>query len=299
MGAALRAAIAAVTLAACAFWAVPASAATTVSSSNWAGYAARRSGVTFRAVSGSWTVPTVSCEPVGEAWSAVWVGIGGYATTSSSLAQAGTEADCADGQPQYSAWYELVPDASHTARLTVRPGDQIVASVHATSGVVQMRLTDATTGATYRKTLKASHLDRTSAEWIVEAPSNCSSAGGQCVVMPLANFNATRIGQARATTTGGYTGGIADPHWDPVAIDLRADSGRQMRPGPIPGLPGTAGGPDVGIGGADATPSDLESSGNAFTVTYEDNSAGTVPTPTVPTYTGWAQRDRTAGSAVH
>src|ERR1700710_533459 len=98
-------------------------------SSNWAGYAARRTGVTFKRVSGAWTVPAVDCLSSTSAYSANWVGLGGYTSTSKALEQLGTESDCsASGKAKYDAWFEVVPAAATTAKLTIRPGDKMFAS---------------------------------------------------------------------------------------------------------------------------------------------------------------------------
>src|SRR6476469_8273505 len=105
--------------------AVPASS----TSSNWAGYAVKHAGMRFARVSGAWTMPRVDCSSYETRWSAVWVGIGGYDDDSPALEQIGTEADCdRSGRAHYSTWYELVPDVSHSARLTVHPGDHLAAS---------------------------------------------------------------------------------------------------------------------------------------------------------------------------
>jgi hypothetical protein len=80
-------------------------ATTSATSSNWAGYAAHRSGVRFHSVTGTWTVPTVDCSSQTRAWSANWIGLGGYSTSSNALEQTGTEADCdAAGHASYSSW---------------------------------------------------------------------------------------------------------------------------------------------------------------------------------------------------
>ena len=48
---------------------------------------------------------------------AVWI-----ERSSQSLEQAGTEFDCKpSGEAVYSAWYELVPSAGRTIKMTVRP----------------------------------------------------------------------------------------------------------------------------------------------------------------------------------
>jgi hypothetical protein len=202
----------------------------------------------------------VSCSSRSERWSAAWVGIGGYSESSTTLAQIGTEADCSNGAPRYSTWWELLPDASHSATITVQPGDRISASVQARANQVRVRLSNLTRGTTFTKTLRVAHLDRTSAEWIVEAPSSCAAdTTSSCSVMPLADFGSTRIAQARATTTGGHTGGIADGHWDTTALTLRARGGRFDGPGRLP---------IADAAGAAAAVGDLEPGGDAFTVTY-------------------------------
>jgi Peptidase A4 family len=92
-----------------------ADAATTLSS-NWAGYVVtpKRSGTKFKTVSGTWVVPQGTCGSGSSDYSATWVGIGGYRSSSQALEQTGTAFDCtADGTARYSAWYELVPDVSH------------------------------------------------------------------------------------------------------------------------------------------------------------------------------------------
>jgi hypothetical protein len=88
-------------------------------SSNWAGYAVKRSGVRFRHVSGSWVQPAVDCSSGSGTYSAVWVGLGGSSAGSQALEQIGTEADCTSGgTARYATWYELVPDAAHGVRST-------------------------------------------------------------------------------------------------------------------------------------------------------------------------------------
>ncbi|HEY3020092.1 MAG TPA: G1 family glutamic endopeptidase [Solirubrobacteraceae bacterium] len=101
--------------------AAPAGAATVeATSSNWAGYAVARKGTRFKRVSGSWVQPAVDCTG-DRSYSAYWVGLGGYRTTSNALEQVGTAADCdSTGAAHYTAWYELVPAAAVTMKLGVR-----------------------------------------------------------------------------------------------------------------------------------------------------------------------------------
>jgi Peptidase A4 family len=232
-------------------------------SSNWAGYVASRDAGTFRSVSGAWTAPAVDCSTGDTRWSAVWVGLGGAHHDSTSLAQVGTEADCEHGAPHYSSWYELVPDASHSAHLTIAPGDQITTSVRAASGGVRMRISNVTRGTTFTKTLPVTGLDRSSAEWIVEAPSSCS--GSACRVMPLANFGTTRIADARATSTFGHVGGILDPAWNTLALTLDTAHGHFVGPGD-----GAVPMDQPVANTIAATPGPIEPTNTAFTVTWTE-----------------------------
>ena len=78
-------------------------------------------------VSASWTVPTVIISKQ-DTFSAVWIGIGGF--FDQSLIQTGTEQDSFQGQSEYSAWFELLPQNSITIdSISVSPGDQITASI--------------------------------------------------------------------------------------------------------------------------------------------------------------------------
>jgi hypothetical protein len=70
---------------------------TLVVSPNWSGYvvgAAAGAAVSFSRVTGSWRLPAARCGPADAgALAAIWVGIGGYAS-SGKLEQIGTEAGC-------------------------------------------------------------------------------------------------------------------------------------------------------------------------------------------------------------
>lgn len=72
------------------------------SSSNWSGYA-ETSSSPYTGVSGTWTVPTVSCSGGGSSYSAAWLGIDGF--NNDSLIQTGTEQDCNGSSASYSAWW--------------------------------------------------------------------------------------------------------------------------------------------------------------------------------------------------
>src|SRR5690348_1112925 len=238
--------------------AVPAHAAA-ATSSNWAGYIAHLNGTRFRTVRGAWTVPTADCSSVPRGYSANWIGLGGYHTNSAALEQIGTESDCEHGSATYDAWYELVPSAEATIQMNVRPGDRMSARVSVKNSAVTLRLSDLTTGRTFTKTLTATAIDTTSAEWILEAPSECFGTDtSSCRVLPLADFQTTTFTAAQAVTTGGHAGVISDPAWAFTRLDLRPDAS------PFGGRDRPRGN---GASGS-ATAGALAASGGSFSVTF-------------------------------
>jgi hypothetical protein len=154
-------------------------------------------------VSGSWTVPAVTGS--GTAYSSAWVGIDGF--DSDSVEQIGTDSDLVNGQPQYYAWYEMYPRNMVEVPLTVHAGDSISASVAYTgSNQFTLSLTDGKQSYITSKTMKEAQ--RSSAEWIEEAPSSGSS------VLPLADFGSVTFSNCSAnigTTTSTTSGPINNP----------------------------------------------------------------------------------------
>ena len=242
-------------------------------SSNWAGYAVSKPALRFRRVAGTWVQPSASCAPGSRRYSAYWVGLGGFHSASGALEQIGTQVDCSSlGQAVYSAWYELVPAGPVSIALRVRPGDTLSASVAVSGRTVRLRLADRTTGAVFAKQLTAKRVDVTAAEWIVEAPSKCDAT--RCKPLPLANFRTASFAGANVTTTAGLRGAIVDPAWAATAITLSPYADRGIGTG-LP-LPGSS---------AEATPSVVSATGDAFTVTYQDvppAAPGPLPAPPGP-----------------
>jgi hypothetical protein len=234
---------------------LPARAAA-VTSSNWAGYVAHAPGTKFRTVRGAWTVPAVDCSSPRKTYSAAWIGLGGYHSSSNALEQTGTEADCRHGIPRYGAWYELVPDAEVVLPMAVQPGDQMAARVSVRGTRAIIRIANRTRGTTYRKTVQAPAIDITSADWIMEAPSQCGGLLGPCRILPLANFGTMAFTSARAVTTTGHQGVIGDPAWVATPIDLGGDT---LTIGTTE---------DEGGGTGGATAGGLTPSGAGFSVAY-------------------------------
>jgi Peptidase A4 family len=241
----------------------PAADAATTTSSNWAGYAVSKPGVKFRRVAATWVVPTATCSATGRRrYSAAWLGLGGYHTSSSALEQIGTEADCtAKGTPSYAVWYELVPSGPVDVDLTITPGDTVSASVTVSGNTVKLYLANRTRGTVFSKQMTAKHVDTTSAEWIVEAPSACY--GNQCETLPLANFGTTTFAGARVTSATGHQGAISDPAWHATSIALRSNGRHAFGPGRFAADDAAAG----------ASPGDLTATGDGFAVTYAQAAA--------------------------
>ncbi len=227
-------------------------------SSNWSGYVA--SGQSFSDVKGTWVQPAVTCAARATNDSSFWVGIGGATSSSTGLEQIGTNSDCVSGTPKYAAWYELIPAPSIAIPMTISPGDTMNAEVTVAGTQVTLTLADATSGSTFTKTVTATSLDTSSAEWIAEAPAQCASSGtslSNCRVLPLASFGTAAFTNASAIANG-QTGAISSTAWTNSAVDLR----------------GT-------LGGASATTSALGADGASFTVTA--TATPTTATTTPPT----------------
>lgn len=249
-------AAAAVIAAPAALVAAPPALANTTKSTNWAGYAVHRTGESFRQVSGSWIQPTAACVAGRPTYSSAWVGLGGYSPTAGALEQIGTELDCnGAGQVVSSAWYELVPAPSRTIKLAVQPGDAMHASVSVTGRRVVVELDDLTSHHRFRKTLHTDAIDISSAEWIVEAPSQCISQFS-CQALPLANFGSVAFTSATAVASDGTAGAISSSAWTRTKIKLTAGSQALIVSRSSSDTAGTA------------APSALQGDGSAFDVTY-------------------------------
>jgi len=186
---------------------------TTAQSTNWSGYAATGGNGSFTSVSASWTEPTATCGGHGSQYASFWVGLDGY--NSNSVEQTGTDADCSSRTPVYYGWYEMYPAFPVNFSNTVRPGDQMSASVtFSGSSTFTLVLQDATQGWTQTITQNQSGLARSSAEVITEAPS--SNRG----VLPLANFGTVTYSVSRANGTSLGT-------QNPVQIVMVDNSGKQ------------------------------------------------------------------------
>jgi hypothetical protein len=249
--------------------AAPAAAGSTVSQ-NWSGYEVTNASGGYSAVSGGWVQPAARCTAGTPAYSAFWVGLGGGSRSSSALEQTGTQANCtAEGQAQYYAWYELVPAAPVHLNLAIHPGDRMYARVAVNGTTVHFTLENQTTGASVQRTLQMTSPspDTSTAEWVAEAPSACTTTMQNCTPLPLSDFGTVRFTNAYATS-GGHTGTIGDPAWSAQAISLAPSSGNLYTGYGYGGYGPQAVGANSSSQ-AGAQPSSLSSDGSAFSVGYQ------------------------------
>jgi len=166
-----------------------------VESTNWSGYAVV--GSAFTVAKGSWTVPAVNCSKTPNTYSSFWVGIDGY--SSSTVEQTGTDSDCSGRTADYYAWYEFYPAGSVLiTSVPIAVGNQMSAEVSYNGSQFTITITNETTGKSFTKTSSVSGAQRTSAEWIAEAPC-CTRRGG---ILPLADFGTVDFGQDYTNISG-------------------------------------------------------------------------------------------------
>jgi hypothetical protein len=188
----------------------------TVHSANWSGYAVRSTQHAISGVSGTFVVPHVPSNDFGIA--ATWAGVGGFKTH--DLVQAGTLEEGRFYGRQYFAWYELLPagltrlhGCSGDYRCTVTPGNHISVNVHQVSSRTwSISVTDQGHWSWSRQFHYNS--SRSSADWILEAPSN-----GFGQTYPLAHVGTVHFGPTSTYTASGASHTIGQGH--PIRIILK------------------------------------------------------------------------------
>jgi Peptidase A4 family len=208
---------------------------TNVQSTNWSGYA--DTGSSFSKITASWSEPSATCSSRTESLAAFWVGIDGY--SSSSVEQDGTLIECYQRTAYQYTWWEMYPtNAIQVVGSTAAAGDSITASVVRSGTSYTLSVTDATHPAdSFTTTQTCSNCANSSAEWIAEAPSGSSG------VYPLAQFSTWT--DANSTVTEGTTSGVISSFTDDEITMVDSSSAVKAQPGA------------------------LNSSGNAFSATWE------------------------------
>lgn len=196
-----------------------------VTSSNWSGYTITGPKGSVTDATGSWKISALNCGSTPNAYSATWVGIDGW--TSNTVEQIGTESDCVNGQPSYYSWYEFYPHNYFTIESApIKVGDTVSAEVKYSGGKFVVSLS-VNGGSPFSIGTKLNQAQRSSAEWIVEAPYS----GG---VLPLADFQTedfgvnytgvTKTNNAVISNASGPIGSFS-PADDVISITMTADNG--------------------------------------------------------------------------
>ena len=199
------------------------SAVTPVTSGNWSGYVAETKLIkpasnVVTDVSGTWVVPAITTTST--AASSCMVGIDGWSTN--SVEEIGTAQGMYLGQTaiSYSAWYEMwTPSTSHWSTITamtVNPGDQMHAEVkYLGSNKFKLTIKDITENQSFSTTQTLKGAKRSSAEWLVTAPSDAATGDEY----PLANFGTVPFTQASATING-KKGSISNKAWQTLKVNM-------------------------------------------------------------------------------
>jgi hypothetical protein len=137
----------------------------------------------------------------------------------------------------------------------VQPGDVLHATVTVAGHRVLVDLENLTEHHRFHKTLFTSSIDVSSAEWILEAPSECLNQFS-CQTLPLADFGSLSFASARAVSATGAAGSILDRNWNRTRIKLTPGAQRFI----------VARNTSATVGRA--TPSPLRGGGKGFDVTY-------------------------------
>jgi hypothetical protein len=207
-----------------------ATSVTSLQSVNWAGYAASFGTTTFRFVSAQFTAPSLDCTGVtaaSGAWSAHWVGLDGFRSTSTTVEQTGLLAGCNGTTPVYAPFWEMFPNAPGYPSITVSAGDTISMSVYYNRSTRKFTLTfsDATSGQKFSRTRACpagATCRRNSAEAISEAPFDTTTSS----VLPLADFQTANFANVAITNTSGtHRGGLQSSFWNTSQITQAAGNG--------------------------------------------------------------------------
>jgi len=179
--------------------------ANVVPSSVWSGYVVEGPTSSVTAITGSWRIPTVTCNGSEPTSVIAWVGMDGLSNT--SVEQIGTGTICTSNGPEYYAWFEFFPNeqsqkqipactpAQVSQCLTLHPEDIVSAAVSYTAGTgFTVVMKDTTTGQSFARIEADSSAERASAEWIVERPQSSS--------VRLANFATLTFKGCYATVSG-------------------------------------------------------------------------------------------------
>jgi hypothetical protein len=156
-----------------------------------------------------------------------------------------------------------VPADSVNLKVKIVPGDVIASTVVINGTDVLVQVNDRTRHVVFTRHLTMVGPDLSSAEWIAEAPSQCSDSGF-CPQLALTRF--TPLVFSRAFAKGNTTAGtISSPAWTTTALQLVPRGAHRFF--------GDRNDPTGVSGAAGAIPSALSSDGSGFNITWQANPA--------------------------
>jgi hypothetical protein len=221
---------------------------------NWAGYAISSTPNSVTLVKGSWIEPAIKCpSSTTLQLASFWVGIDGL--TSLTVEQTGTLAQCSQGTASYYAWYEFYPNVSvPIATIVIHPGDVILAQVRylLATGKFNTTIQDLSTGKSSSHVAAVPSAQRSSAEWIAEAPSSNVCTTNTYYVCALANFGTVSFGKGTTLVSGTDTARVSGITGPISKFGTKVDSLEMLSLTNTP----------------KAIPSALKSSGTSFSVTW-------------------------------
>ena len=179
---------------------------------NWSGYASLTSldhpqiG-SVSGVRGNWRVPKVH-PTLDTSYSACWVGIDGF--SNATVEQIGTTQAWVNGKPVYYAWFSMFPGPAYQlVGFPISPKDRFQAEVsYIGNDAFELIIRNLTQKVYYvvpSSYTTVAGIQRTSAEWIVEAPSTST-------ILPLARFHEVPFWNCVATIRG-ESGSIGNDEW--------------------------------------------------------------------------------------
>jgi hypothetical protein len=198
--------------------AITAQSATTMRTSNWAGYMAY--GGSFARVSAVVTVPTLNCRktpsdgyPNGYPATDMWVALGGYHSNSEGTLLSAT---CEGAVP--GPWYPSLGGYEDAKFTHVRPGDHVYMAVSYSHGVYSFSLRDYTNGSHDVVSGAVSGAGRTSAEAIITQGQEADGSGW--ITDPLADSAANQFAKVSVSSVSGngHTSSLTSRSWKTAKV---------------------------------------------------------------------------------
>lgn len=198
---------------------------------NWAGFVV--TGPKFRYVKATFYVPRANCRKTPgstrlPALGADWVGLDGYNQSNPTVEQDGITAQCQNGVPSYSAWYEMFPKPPVYPNMVVRPGDKIVADVFYdhVKHKYRLDLTDVTDGEGFSLWQRCPNrfCQNISAEVITESPAESASVNSK--YYPLADIGTSDFWHIVVSDMAGQKTGLSSGNWNTTRLVMTGNAGR-------------------------------------------------------------------------